>query len=254
VKIELPILLLVIGMSWAYGAGGETLPPPAVGVAGGAGTDQVDEDRRQFKQRFKDLTPEQREQMKDFIRTMRDVSPEQRAQEASKHPFFKQLPVERQQAILDHLQKMPPKSANTQTNRWSPLGRSQGDANDPVRQRIRERWKNLSPEQKQQIREFSKNAKSMTPEQRREAMNQLPFFRDLTPEENQVLQKRLQRFKGMDPDKRKKMMENYERWQKMTPEEREAARQKLKEKKAREGSSPSQADPASKTPAPSPVF
>ncbi|MDD2709597.1 MAG: DUF3106 domain-containing protein [Verrucomicrobiae bacterium] len=181
------------------------------------GTNQVSNassgENRNFKGRQR-LTAEQRETLREAMEQIRKLPQDQRANELAKQPWFQQLPTEKQQRIKARLEQ----------------GVQGGGKNDPTRRKMRERWQKLTPEQKEQVRQFARKAREMTPGQRKQAFNELPFFKDASPEERQMLKERMKRFQCMSKERQEKVSKNYERWQKMTPEEREQARQRFRER------------------------
>ncbi|TVO70976.1 MAG: DUF3106 domain-containing protein [Sedimenticola selenatireducens] len=84
-------------------------------------------------QRWQNMTPEQRQQAKQRIQTWKKLSPEEQASIRQKYQAFKKLPPAQQERIRklrERFQLMPPER----------------------RKALRERWKNLSAEERAQVK------------------------------------------------------------------------------------------------------
>lgn len=78
------------------------------------------------------------------------------------------------------------------------------------KKRLKERWKQLTPQQRERIRERYRR------------------FQELTPDEQARIRERLEWFKNLPSDERRELRE---KWQRMTPEERKHFRKELKEQR-----------------------
>ena len=93
----------------------------------------------------------------------------------------------------------------------------------------RERWKNLSPEQKRQYRERLQRWKRLTPEQKERIKNRYEHFKNLPPEKQTRIRKNWQRYKRLDEGQRRIIQEKYKRWKNLS----EAQKQQIRERRQR---------------------
>jgi Protein of unknown function (DUF3106). len=77
------------------------------------------------------------------------------------------------------------------------LGWARADSTDAL-----EKWRQLSPEKREQLRARWKVFKGMSPEKRRK------------------LKAAFERWRAMDPERRQRLRENFRRWRQMSPDRR----------------------------------
>ncbi len=83
-----------------------------------------------------------------------------------------------------------------------------------------ERWKNLSEDEKNRIRENYRKWKSMSPEQRQQLKQRYHAFRKFNPEARARMLKNYKRFKQLPPERQKQIREKYRRFMSLPPAER----------------------------------
>jgi hypothetical protein len=87
---------------------------------------------------------------------------------------FRELPPDQQQEIRERLQRfrgLPPEKQDAVRERYRSLRELPPDQRQQL-ERNRERWKQLSPDQKQEMRQRMRELQSLPPEQRRKQLEQ----------------------------------------------------------------------------------
>ena len=95
--------------------------------------------------------------------------------------------------------------------------------------RAREKWKNLSPEQKRKYRERLQRWKRLTPEQKAKIINRYEQFKNLPPEKKAQIRENWRRYKRLDEGQRRVIREKYKRWKNLS----EAQKQQIRERRRR---------------------
>jgi hypothetical protein len=135
---------------------------------------QNDEGVSQAREKWKNLSPEQKRQYRERLKRWKQLTPEQKEKIKNRYNHFKNLPPEKQAQVRENWR------------RYKILDEVQQRA---IRQRY-ERWKNLSEAQKQQIRERRRRYKKMTPDQRRRLQENRKRWQELPPEQKRQLRER----------------------------------------------------------------
>jgi hypothetical protein len=164
------------------------------------------------------LSEEERSKLQELRSKLKDLSPEERRAELEK------LPPELKEKLRGG--RGGPGGPGDRPGRPG-KGMAEGDRGHEIRERL----KNLTPEERAQLHAFQEQSRTMTPEQRKEEAAKLPFFKDLSPEHKELLEKRLKHIKEMPEGRRKKVMENYKRWRDLSPEDREKMREKMRNRR-----------------------
>lgn len=92
-----------------------------------------------------------------------------------------------------------------------------------------EKWQNLSPQERERLRERHKILKNMTSQQRKALRENLEKFKQLPPEKQEMIIEHWQRVKNLPPEERKAIFKNYRKWQNLSPKEREILRQRYRD-------------------------
>jgi hypothetical protein len=82
------------------------------------------------------------------------------------------------------------------------------------------RWQSLTPEQRKELLENYHQFKTLTPEKRADLRKRWQEFQSLPPAERTRILAAYRRFKSLSPEKQARIRENWQRWQTLTPEER----------------------------------
>jgi hypothetical protein len=132
------------------------------------------EDVSQARERWQNLSPEQKRQYRKRLQRWKQLTPEQKATIKNRYEHFKNLPPEKQTRVREN---------------WRRYKRLDEGQRRVIRQKY-QRWKNLSEAQKQQIRERRRRYKKMTPEQRRRLQENRKRWQELSPEEKRQLREK----------------------------------------------------------------
>ncbi len=132
---------------------------------------QNEEDGSSARQRWQNLSPEQKRQYRQRLNRWKQLTPEQKARIKARHDRFKNLPPEQQQRIR---------------NNWRRYQQLDASERRAVREKYK-RWQNLSEEQKQRIRERRRRFENMTPEQRERLLEKRKRWQNLSPEKKRQL-------------------------------------------------------------------
>lgn len=159
---------------------------------------QSDSEQSNARDRWKNLSPEQKRKYREKLKRWKQLTPEQKTKIKNKYERFKNLPPEKRDRIRKNWK------------RYRQL-------DDRQRQAIRERhkrWKNLSDEQKQKIRERRRRYQNMTPEQRERLKQKRKKWQNLSPEKKQQLREKYHQRRLRDSDSSRRSKQNNRRGQK----------------------------------------
>ena len=96
-----------------------------------------------------------------------------------------------------------------------------------VKPEMLQRWQNMTPEQREKIRERMQRWRAMTPEERQRILQNMERFRKLTPEQRERLIQARQRWEQVPPEVRQRMHRQFERFKELPPEVRERIMQRM---------------------------
>ena len=126
-----------------------------------------------------------------WVEQLRDMSPEEQERFMQNNQLFQSLPAQRQQQIHQNLQK----------------------------------WNNLSPTERNAIREREHVFESFSPEQRQHLQGEiLPKWQQMTPDRRQVIIGRLHTLHSMPPEDREAALNNPRFMQGLSPDEQSVLR------------------------------
>ena len=112
---------------------------------------------------------------------------------------------------------------DTSRNRFL-LAESGNDGSD-----ARERWKNMSPEQKKRYRQRLKRWQQLSPEQQDEIKGKYERYKNLTPEQRRKIRKNWDRYQQLSPEQQQRIKKKHRRWKNLSPEEK----QRIKKRRRR---------------------
>jgi hypothetical protein len=95
-----------------------------------------------------------------------------------------------------------------------------------AKQALIEKWKSLSPRERERLREKHQTLKKMSPEERRRLKENLNRFKNLPPEKQEKLRENWQRIKDLPLEERRVIFNNYRKWQSLSPQEKQRLRQR----------------------------
>lgn len=94
------------------------------------------------------------------------------------------------------------------------------------------RWDQLSAEQKDNLLQRAKRWQSLSESERKEMRKRYENLQAMPPEKRQELNERFDRFRKMSPEKREELRK---KWETLSPEERDAMRQKFRDSRGKPG-------------------
>ena len=96
------------------------------------------------------------------------------------------------------------------------------------RKKNRNYYKNLSPEEKEQIQKKYKEWQSLPPKEKEKIRKRMKQYRKMSPSEQELYQQRYKQWQHLSPNERKKLQKDLERWENLSPQEKNAIRQRFK--------------------------
>lgn len=93
----------------------------------------------------------------------------------------------------------------------------------------RERWKKLSPKQREKVRERYEKLEKLPPEEQARVRKNLERWQKLSPDQRKAARKSYKRWRELPPEKRDELRE---RWRELTPEQRKDLRKRRGQSKA----------------------
>jgi hypothetical protein len=82
-----------------------------------------------------------------------------------------------------------------------------------------QRWQNLSPDQRKELLENYHQFNALTPAQRADLRKRWQEFQSLSPDQRKHILEAYRHFKSLPPEKQEKIRKNWKRWQSLSPEE-----------------------------------
>lgn len=74
---------------------------------------------------------------------------------------------------------------------------------------LRQKWQNLSPEQKSRLKAKFKTFKKMSPQEREKVLNNLKRYKNLSPEKRELLVKKFKKWQSFSPGKKKAFKQRF---------------------------------------------
>ncbi len=99
---------------------------------------------------------------------------------------------------------------------WA-LGPTPAYSADSEQQERIERWNNLEPEEREELRRRYRRLQRASPQERRALSSRLEQFRSLSPAEQKQMRKNHRRWKQFSPERRARMRKNLQRWRQLSP-------------------------------------
>lgn len=99
----------------------------------------------------------------------------------------------------------------------------------------RERWKNMSADQKQAIREKYSKFMNLPDKRKQQLVQRFKMFKGFNATKKQKIVRRFRRLNRLKPERRKKIRRRWALWKKLSPEQKRDRLQKLKEFRVKRG-------------------
>ena len=93
----------------------------------------------------------------------------------------------------------------------------------------RERWKKLSPKQREKVRERYEKFGKLPPKEQARVRKNLERWQKLSPDQRKAARESYKRWRDLPPEKRDQLRE---RWRELTPEQRKELRKRRGQRKA----------------------
>jgi len=93
--------------------------------------------------------------------------------------------------------------------------------------RLREQWRNLSPDERAAVKERYERFKSLPVEERERLRLRYRKFEKLNPDKRRAMRDRWQLFRSLAPEERRCMIKMHKHWQRMPAEHREKIRKRM---------------------------
>ncbi len=98
-------------------------------------------------------------------------------------------------------------------------GRSRGQGN----------WQNLTPDQRQELRERYRRFQELSPQEQEQLRQRYERFRDLSPERRQKMKERHERLQQLSPQQREQLRREWRQLKELPPEQRSQRRRELRQ-------------------------
>ena len=98
----------------------------------------------------------------------------------------------------------------------------------PAPQENRNRYENISPEEKEQFRQKYRQWESLPPERREDLRRRMERWKELPQEDQELLRKRYEQWQQLPPQERQRIREKLDRWNDLPPEEQEGVRKRFR--------------------------
>jgi gas vesicle protein len=96
--------------------------------------------------------------------------------------------------------------------------------NTEVSSETLEKWKSMTPQQRENFREKYRKFKTLNPEQKEKLIRNSKRFANLTPMERFKVISNHKRFEQMTPEQRERIRERYQKFKNLSPEQRQKIR------------------------------
>ena len=93
--------------------------------------------------------------------------------------------------------------------------------------KLKERWEQLSPEDRIRAQRNFEVWKSLAPEERKKFRNKLERFRNLPPERQEHIRKGFKHFQNLPEERKKILRERFKQWETLSPQEKQGMRKRL---------------------------
>jgi Protein of unknown function (DUF3106) len=103
---------------------------------------------------------------------------------------------------------------------------SPGDTFAQNEQQSLERWQDMTPQEKQDLRDRFQRWKSLPPQEKADLQKRIDNWRRLSPDEKATVRKNYERWQHLSPEQRERLRQRWQDWRQLPPEQR----QELKER------------------------
>ena len=98
----------------------------------------------------------------------------------------------------------------------------------PPAEENRDRYDNLSPEDKARLRNRYREWESLPPEKQQDMRRRMEKWKELPQEDRELLRRRHEQWQELPPQERQRLREKLDRWNELSPEEQERIRQRFR--------------------------
>ena len=85
------------------------------------------------------------------------------------------------------------------------------------------KWKDLSPEEKKQLREKYKEWQSLSPEEKEKIRRRMKRLKNMSPREREAYQELYQKWRDLPPNERRQLQKELDNWENLSPRQQEAS-------------------------------
>ncbi len=121
-----------------------------------------------------------------------------------------------------------PRPAEARDPEEAPAGIRMAQAGEVTPDKL-ERWRRMSPEERERIREKYHRWKELTPERRERILERRRKWRELPEGERSYLRQRREIYRSARPEEKQVIKGFFRRWRELPPERRQALRRKFME-------------------------
>ncbi len=89
------------------------------------------------------------------------------------------------------------------------------------------KWKDLSPEEKNQLRKKYKEWQSLSPEEKEEIRRRMKRLNRMSPREREAYQQLYQKWRHLPPNERRQLKNELDNWENLSPRQQEAIRHRF---------------------------
>ncbi|UCG11390.1 MAG: DUF3106 domain-containing protein [Deltaproteobacteria bacterium] len=123
-------------------------------------------------------------------------------------------------------------AANQRNGRWTRAGSKENKKvtfqNKKDRGKRQSNYQNLSPGEKDKLKNKYQRWESLPPEKRQQLRRRMERWKGLSAEERQLFRRRYEQWREISPEERQNIKRQLEMWDKLTPQEREKIRQRFR--------------------------
>jgi hypothetical protein len=89
------------------------------------------------------------------------------------------------------------------------------------------KWKDLSPEEKKQLRQKYNEWQSLSPEEKEKIRRRMQRLKKMSPREREAYQQLHQKWRHLPPDERRQLEKELDNWENLSPRQQEAIRHRF---------------------------
>jgi hypothetical protein len=89
------------------------------------------------------------------------------------------------------------------------------------------KWKDLSPEEKKQLRKKYKEWQSLSPEEKEEIRRRMKRLKKMSPREREAYRQLYQKWRHLPPHERRQLKNELDNWENLSPRQQEVIRRRF---------------------------